>query len=112
MAVSACGPIYETRYHLIPPPGQLGQVCVNQCDQIRLQCIQGEDQRSENCETRNRLARLEYEQCRESGYSDCYDSSTWCSSGDYEPCEEQFRSCYRNCGGTVQSFEACVYGCN
>jgi len=110
--LSGCGPIYETRYNLTPPPGQMGQICANQCDQIRLQCIQNEDQRNQNCETQNRLARLEYEQCRDKGYSDCYDSSIWCDASDHEVCEEQFRMCYRNCGGTVQSYQVCVFGCN
>lgn len=110
--LSGCGPIYETRYNLTPPKGQLGQVCINQCDQIRLQCMQNQDQRNQNCETQNRLARLEYEQCKNNRYSDCYDSSTWCDSVDHEMCEEQFRFCYQNCGGIVQGYEVCVFGCN
>ncbi len=111
VALSGCGPMYETRYNLTPPPGQMGQVCVNQCDQIRLQCMQGEDLRVQNCETQNRLARLEYEQCRQRGYSDCYEDTTWCSA-DYEPCEGQFRQCYQNCGGKVESYQVCVFNCN
>ena len=112
MTLSGCGPIYETRYNLTPPQGQMGQICTNQCDQIRLQCIQNEDQRLQNCETQNRLARLEYEQCRNMKYSDCYDSSTWCDSSDHEMCEGQFRACYSNCGGKVESYQVCVFGCN
>ncbi len=110
-----CGPIYETRYTLTPPPGAEGRACVFQCDNTQLRCRQIQDLERQNCERDEQLAHYEYQNClnqreKDSGIK-CAQRYVYCPSASYESCEAEYRSCFQTCGGVVQSRQECVFNC-
>ena len=99
-----CSPVYNTEYSLTPPSSSEGQKCVRNCQRDRSSCQQNVDARLDSCQ------RKIEQQCE--GRQDCDKLSHSCGVVDYEPCEEQYRSCYQSCGGTVKSKQVCVIGCD
>jgi hypothetical protein len=105
VCISACGPVYDTRYTFVPPERPEGRTCVFQCENSKLQCQNMQDMQKQNCEFR---AQLEYERCKDRGEKHCYED--YCSS-DYSRCDEQYRNCFQACGGTVNRQDVCVAFC-
>lgn len=122
--VSACGPVYETRYQFTPPTTPQGQLCVNQCQQINLLCRRNCQLESDSC-----LAR-EYEQARwryedyvrerraanqpiERSPDDFVYRYNCPSSNSCTPaCDNDHRVCYQTCGGQVSATTVCTANCS
>lgn len=96
------------RYELRPPATETGRLCVTQCAGVRETCRGNEMRRArlerENCERRNDstvrgcLARADSPERRK----DCERMRSSCyASENEERCEQDYRGCYGQCGGTV-----------
>jgi hypothetical protein len=99
-----CSPVYNTEYSFTPPTTPDGHQCVRNCNRAKASCQQNIENRLNSCQ-RQIEQRCENRQ-------DCDKLSYNCGVVDYEPCEEQYRSCYQSCGGTVKSQSVCVMGCD
>lgn len=115
LALSACGPMYDTQYTLTPPKNESGRMCVFQCQTSQSQCEELESMRNERCEER---AEREYQQCqwrvqlRERRDPKWYECSKDSCSSDTQRCLTQFHRCYQACGGTVKAETVCVANCD
>ncbi|AHF04986.1 membrane protein [Marichromatium purpuratum 984] len=117
VALVACGPVYRTEYSYVPPADRAGKQCLNQCLNMRAMCRSQAESRAANaradCE---RNAMINYTACMATAKSDSERSkcsaTSYCSQdADTRQCEEEYRLCYENCGGTVSSYQVCEYGC-
>lgn len=114
LAISSCGPIYDTTYQFIPPNSEGGRACVYQCENSRSQCRQIEDLRVDRCE---QDSRYEQRRCEDDVYRREGRGPKWHECGglvctpEYDRCDDQYRSCYQSCGGTVQAETRCVANC-
>lgn len=94
-----CTPVYT-----FSPPGTYdGDECIRTCYRVRSKCVEDQKLKQETCEHYNRMARLEFGRCVASGATNCYNSvqNNECSSPDVEQCENEFRYCYKGCGGYI-----------
>ena len=105
LLTSACQTV---RYELRPPATETGRLCVTQCSGVRETCRGNEIQRArmekEDCQRNNDrtvrscLARADSPERRK----DCERMRSSCyASENTERCEQDYRGCYRQCGGTV-----------
>ncbi len=114
LSLSACGPIYDTRYSFIPPESQVGRACIYQCENGRQSCLQLEQIKYDNCLDRSRYEQercqnqLEWEGKKEKWY-DCLGESC---SNDTDRCDQNYRSCYLSCGGDVKEENVCIANCD
>ncbi len=100
------------RYEYHPPATEAGRQCVVQCSAIREMCISNENNRAQNeraaCEQRNHW---NYQQCmRRADDKDdakaCARAQPMCwGNANIFRCEENYRSCYVNCGGKINIIE-------
>jgi len=117
LALSGCGPIYSTQYRYTPPLDTNGKMCVNQCASSRDLCRQLEESRASQEQAQcQQNATMRYALCLSNAKTDqarsqC-NSSSYCSrSANTERCEESYRQCFQNCGGKIDSFQVCDFGC-
>ena len=110
----ACGPVYETRYSLVPPESATGRACIFQCETSQSQCEQIQDLEKDRCEDQSQRdqEQCEWEYRRQGKKPKWYECGSTSCTSDYTQCEERFRRCYQTCGGTVSSENVCVYGCD
>lgn len=100
-----------TRYEMHPPASNAGRNCVTQCGGIRETCRGNEIRRAqgerEACEHRadrtlhSCLSNADSKEKRQ----ECEKKKPSCwNYENYERCEEDYRACYVQCGGTVIKF--------
>lgn len=111
-----CGPIYDTRYDLIPPPDEGGRFCVVECERIQMECRQGEERNYHNCNRNAQDAQAQYQHCLNKNNNDskkCRHLSAhpYCPPANYANCDNSYRRCFQNCGGQVHSRQVCVFNC-
>ena len=122
LALSSCGPVYQTTYDFTPPRSFEGRQCINVCQMTQQQCEANETMRHESCEARTEAA---YDRCEsrkiyrydhEKGKTKCVENcSCWkesCDEPDLELCQQRYRECYENCGGRVDAYTRCVANCD
>jgi len=123
LLLAACGPEYRTTYHYTPPPSAEGKHCVAQCQTTQTYCRTncGHEERSCRQDARwkaqrdyDRYVDRQLERGRKIDRSpSSFESSYHCNDSSCEArCNEDFRICYNNCGGTVTSTTRCVSGCD
>lgn len=107
LCLTACGPIYDTKYSYVPPKDTTGIMCVTSCGMTRSNCQQMEFMNKERCEERHED---DYRWCLKHNdkKDDCYRTS--CSSNT-EHCTEEYNTCYQSCGGTINSQQVCTAFC-
>lgn len=102
------GACKTTRYEMQAPASDAGRACVEQCAEIRERCRSNEIRRArserEACEHRAEASlhaciagadnRDKLKEC------DMHKPGCW-SFENYTRCEEDYRACYAQCGGTV-----------
>jgi len=117
LTLNGCGPIYSTQYRYTPPVDSNGKMCVNQCASSRDLCRQLEESRASQEQAQcQQNATMRYALCLSNAKTDqarsqC-NSSSYCSrSANTERCEGSYRQCFQNCGGRVDSFQVCDFGC-
>ncbi len=120
-----CSPVYRTEYQYIPPENQSDRACLNTCISIKQNCIADKDRSYQDCRGRAAsayatcmaLRSYSYTLGPRGEYSDrrcianCYCDREFCSSPNYESCEELHAECYRNCGGEAIPAQVCVRFC-
>ena len=117
LLLAGCGPIYDTRYDLIAPTDDAGRFCTVECERISSDCRQAAERKQERCERDNREAKSEYESCRrkhsENANKRCGSSApnNYCASPQLAGCDSDYRRCFQNCGGEVQTHQVCVFNC-
>jgi len=122
--LSACGPIYDTQYSLIPPASVEGRRCVGQCQQNRTICRQSCTISQQACLNDSRTRALyEYQayvsrqtaekQPIKKSVSD-FERSYGCSANSCEDrCEANYRDCFGGlCGGQVVAQKVCTAFCD
>lgn len=108
LLVSSC-----THYEYQPPSTEGGRQCVAQCAGVKEMCISNENTRAQNtkfqCERRNQV---NYQNCvarasTKDEVNECSRRQTSCnaSAATYR-CENDYRTCYTNCGGKVLQVES------
>ena len=101
-----------SHYEYRPPASEAGRQCTVQCAAVREMCFSNENNRAQNekasCEQRNRW---NYQQCmrRADDKDDAKacaraQPTCWANANNFR-CEENYRSCYVNCGGQVTLVE-------
>ncbi|AWU93083.1 hypothetical protein [Azospirillum ramasamyi] len=122
--LSACGPVYETQYSLIPPGSAEGRLCVNQCQQNRNFCRQNCSLTQQACvnEARSRAlyeyqAYVNRQQAEKKPIKKTvsnFDRSYSCGNSSCEPrCEADYRDCFGgSCGGQVIARSVCTAFCD
>lgn len=123
LPLSACGPIYNTEYTLVPPKSTDGRMCVRSCGQERTYCRQLCQMDKQAClhDARER-AKIDYhayvrrqnaEKKPVKRSPSDFDRSYACGTSSCESrCESDHRGCYRDCGGQVIAKEVCIMGCD
>ncbi len=101
--IAAC-----SHYEYYPPGTEAGRQCTVQCAAVREMCISNENSRAQNdkasCEQRNYR---NYQQCmrraedRDDAKACARAQPTCYANANNFRCEENYRSCYVNCGGKV-----------
>ncbi|EGV33103.1 hypothetical protein ThidrDRAFT_0781 [Thiorhodococcus drewsii AZ1] len=116
--LTACGPMYRTVYTYTPPSNLEGKRCLNQCLAMREMCrSNAEGRAAQNRSNCQQSAMVNYTACISTAKSDserakCTDSSYACNEQvNTSQCDGDYRVCYSNCGGIVDSREVCVSGC-
>lgn len=114
--LAGCGPVYETRYELTPPPAsQASAACLAGCEVQRSACIQRMDEQFALCRSQAQLDALSCRSWSRFGRSDRwgypYDCVVPICLNDRASCEAGFQACYRGCGGQVTPRQVCVERC-
>lgn len=122
LPLSACGPLYTTKYTMVPPPTSEGRMCVQQCSQARAYCRQGCKIEKMECsqDARDRAMRdyrayvrrqqAENKPVRKSPSDFEY---SYCSTSSCDQqCEDDHRGCYTDCGGQVIARQVCTAFCD
>ncbi len=122
--LGSCQPIYETTYTFRQPSTIQGKICVNQCEQIRQSCYT-------NCKLDNRFCLRESKLEAREDYDKYVERRTkknkkikldlayfqrqaarYCSSDSCDSdCDTDYRGCFKNCGGGIDSYTRCTAFC-
>lgn len=118
--ITACGPVYESQYTLIPPKSDVSKMCTSQCIQTKSFCEQGCRAENDNCKLRAQQSALyEYNEYKSeqvrigqpvSKTIRDFDRSYSCSNSCN--CESTYRDCFSACGGQVIENKVCVAFCD
>lgn len=114
MMLTACGPMYQTHYDIIPPATQQGRMCANNCVMYKKQCESNCRSENNNCIMMNNLERQNHELMQaKTNTKSRYIPSRFCdSSGCEHGCKDDYHMCHRNCGGQVNERTVCVANCH
>lgn len=96
VALTACGPIYNTRYDFQPPQSEIGQICSVQCQSSRSACQRDEER--------------DYSMCRSNAGRDDARRDA-CEKPNYK-CEVNYNACFEGCGGKIIPVQHCIAFCN
>jgi hypothetical protein len=108
--LSACAPIYQTRYSYAPPSSPVGMACISNCSMAQNNCEQLGAIREEACKTRAEIA---YQYCLKNNKDHFYCRREDCGNHyDSDHCVNQYNVCYQSCGGTITPTQVCVAFCN
>ena len=119
---SACGPIYSNYYEYTPPRSDSGKQCITTCRLVREECRSRERRSYDSCQYRSQRIRRDCEARKHLVWDEkdrdwrcvanCHCPSNYCSSPDFDSCEEDYRECYQDCGGLVAQYTRCVANCD
>lgn len=114
--LAGCGPVYETRVELTPPPAsEASAACLAGCEVQRSACIQRMDEQFALCRSRAQLDALSCRSSSRFGHVDRWGYPYACvvpiCLNDRASCEAGFQACYEGCGGRVTSRRVCVERC-
>jgi len=100
LLAAGCGP--TIRYVFTPPASPEGRVCTSQCANAQQQCHSQQDASYQNCERQHDAAMRNYRACEDAKGKQCHRPPS-CYSPSRSDCENPYRACYTNCGGTIQT---------
>ena len=118
LLVSACGPVMETSYEMVPPPTMEGRMCSNDCVSAKQTCESACRQEKNSCDNLNMTEAqnqylLEKATNKDSTKTpDDFHGSRWCSADEcLSTCGSNFNLCHSNCGGQVIPHTQCTAFC-
>ena len=121
--LASCGPIYSTDYRFTPPAGKSAGPagksagrCLDRCQADSDHCRREQADQKEFCEEQNQQL---MDSCNRKILADKNRPANWTECGrqlscDYPEsvCDQDYRGCYRECGGTVTEEQVCVMNCD
>ncbi|MDD3609580.1 MAG: hypothetical protein PHI49_07490 [Halothiobacillaceae bacterium] len=116
-ALVGCGPIYRTEYRYTPPQDMAGKQCINQCGSIREMCRStAENRAAQERASCQQNASIRYAACVATAKDDsarrACNPNAYCNrEADTSHCEREYRQCYQGCGGKIDSYQVCEFGC-
>jgi len=118
LALASCSPYYETRYNFIPPHNYNGQMCANECiyqvNQCEMYCNNNHNSCVTNMAMMDSVRSIMRDRKKDPYYYE-YDHSYRCDNAKrscIDSCNANHRLCHTNCGGVVEQYSVCVYGCS
>ncbi|WP_448206825.1 hypothetical protein [Azospirillum sp. sgz302134] len=121
LPLSACGPMYDTQYTMVPPRSAEGRMCVMSCQQGQNFCRQSCQMEQQSCRADAReRAMMDYRAYvhtqtveRKPIKKSPSDFERSCSTSSCESrCESDHRQCYVDCGGQVIARQVCTFNCD
>lgn len=121
--LAACGPVYQTDYHMVPPQDAMGRQCSSTCIEraqgCKSQCQTLATQCQYTAELEAKNAYLEYVTRRQAegmpikkSQDDFYSYSSCADPDDCkDECDATHRLCHTNCGGQVLERTYCTAFC-
>lgn len=114
-----CGPVYETHYHYYAPQAWQGRKCVNKCLAARSSCRMECATLNQSCRNSADLAALpgyitynhEADKSGEPNDTSLNDFADTSGCNASCGCNETFRECFENCGGTIKTTTVCTAFC-
>lgn len=131
LALSACGPMMETRYDFKPPASKQGMQCVQNCQSDQSACLDHGRRQKEICRRdAERKVERDYQKAKDdyivalklyakdpSKFPEPKEPSR--GYPNYYPCDNfgnecvpQYHMCYRSCGGRIDEYQVCVANCD
>lgn len=112
----------EVSYRYSAPAERETKMCINECNQQRIQCQQQTTQEFSECEAQVNFDSYSFENhrigCSDEAYA-CQDNIVFNAESfarqcrlTYEECQSTFNACYETCGGTVERETVCVENCD
>jgi hypothetical protein len=97
----------EPGYRFVPPTTAAGQSCVAQCDETQQRCQSDRVAEVRECESRFERALRDFDGCRRNAFSPGAQGACVapraCSGASDSRCVTDYRACYTQCGGTVET---------
>jgi hypothetical protein len=137
LVLTCCGPMYSTRFHFIPPASEQGRMCLNTCLSNKSICQNNCNYNEQNCINNAQWLKMgqvlgnamtrpvprKHYNPYDPYYPQPYDDLGYeynatirrCNQYKYSQmnsCENDYRSCYQNCGGQVLEEVYCSAFCN
>lgn len=121
LMLASCAKTYKTVYDFEGPQGQGGEACISNCVKTKQQCQKLCLSEDDNCDVAARArAKKNYElyvqRQTEQGKSLINDLNSYYNPLQCEHfmchCEEDFRACYRLCGGHTHKRNVCIKNCD
>ena len=108
----APAPVYQIKYDYLPPESAEARVCIQQCENTKIQC---EEAINKELDQERVNLRRAYQQCLLSQSSTrspvfCSDQSELIQL-NYSNCWPDYNRCFRRCGGRVEEKNICVSNC-
>ncbi|MFP4154091.1 MAG: hypothetical protein ACOC00_00515 [Halothiobacillaceae bacterium] len=117
LVIPGCGPVYQTEYRYSPPADSESKRCITECARIREMCRATAEARAAKEQAAcQQNASIRYAACLATASDDAARQkcslNTYCDrDADTAPCDADYRQCYQTCGGTVEAYQVCVFGC-
>jgi len=132
LLATACGPVYETYHHYLPPNDAQGKRCALECEQQRNECQASCDQNYQQCSREAKLeGKVQFLEARQNYLEQknrCAEQNTGSGCKNlYEPnqyqytntsncqkdcgCNDNFDRCFQICGGRIERETRCVSDC-
>ena len=118
LCLVGCGPVYQTTYDYIPPSNPEDKLQLNECLHGRQQCRQSCQSMRLQCENNEALKEVATKVVdaikkgdKTSSFSSSHYHCTASENNCLADCDNSYRACYENCGGTVIQHTECVARC-
>lgn len=114
LLLNGCGPVYQMHYRYVAPNGWRARNCINQCLNNRTQCQIAYNQQNQNCRTEADISSLAANAISNNSNDPYFGPSPFpdysnCNAGGQ--CQQDYVTCYANCGGEVIITKTCVQSC-
>lgn len=97
----------EPEYRFVPPTTAAGQSCVAKCDETQQSCQSDRATAVRECQSRFERALRDFDGCRRNAFSPGAQGACVapraCSGPADSSCVTDYRTCYTQCGGTVET---------
>lgn len=111
-AITACSPVFETQFTLQEPEMTSQKQCVLQCADLNKSCLVLAQQHLAVCEMNNQYKHIDRYSCLGiNNHKPCHASPKACID-ETGSCEDNFRACFKQCGGAITRESVCISNCD